>query len=141
MEYVQNNGLTNIMNQDGSSKAQQISAAIIKKIQNNYQVQVTNGGYDSAMTTASAQALNQITQKIKSESTSVLPYLHALQEISEVYPSNNALNGLLSQIHQGISTLILSKEDQIQQSHAQHSTTNKIIHEREQELKQAQEQI
>ena len=70
------------------------------------------------MTTASAQALNSITQKIKNETTSVLPYLHALQEICEVYPTNQALNTLLSQIHQGISTLILSKEDQIQQSHA-----------------------
>jgi len=48
------------------------------------------------MTTASAIALNSITQKIKSESNSVLPYLHALQEISEVYPTNTALNNLLS---------------------------------------------
>ena len=41
---------------------QQISAGIINKIQNNYQVQVTNiSGYDSAMTTASAHALHQIT--------------------------------------------------------------------------------
>ena len=31
-------GVTNIMNQDGGSNSQQISAAIIKKIQNNYQV-------------------------------------------------------------------------------------------------------
>ena len=63
------------------------------------------------MTTASQTALNSITQKIKNESQSVLPYLQALSEISHVYPQNNALNTLLSQIHQGISTLILTKED------------------------------
>jgi hypothetical protein len=63
------------------------------------------------MTTESAKALQSITQKIKNETTSVLPYLHALQEISEIYPNNNPLNTLLSQIHQGISTMILTKED------------------------------
>lgn len=113
LDYVNSNAMTNIMNQDGGSKSQQISASIIKKIQNNYQVQVTNTGYDSTLTSQSASALNAITQKIKNESASVLPYLHALQEISEVYPNNNPLNTLLSQIHQGISTLILKKEDQI----------------------------
>jgi len=62
-------GLMNIKGQEGrGSNSQQISAAIIKKIQNNYQVQVTNTGYDSSMTTASAQALNSITMKLKSES-------------------------------------------------------------------------
>ena len=66
MDFVKNNGLSNIMNPDGGSNSQQISAAIIKKIQNNYQVSVTNG-YDSISTTASAQALNSITQKIKNE--------------------------------------------------------------------------
>lgn len=88
-------GLAKIMSQDGTgSNSQQISASIIKKIQNNYQVSVTNTGYDSSMTTASAQALNQITMKLKNESTSVLPYLHALLEISDVYPQNQALNTL-----------------------------------------------
>ena len=41
----------------------------------------------------------------------MLPYLHALLEISEIYPNNTPLNTLLSQIHQGISTMILTKED------------------------------
>ena len=94
------NASNNMVGNDASgTNPQQISAAIIKKIQNNYQVQVTNTGYDSAMTTASAQALNSITQKIKNETTSVLPYLQALQEIQEVYPQNQPLNTLLSQIH------------------------------------------
>ena len=75
-------------------------------------MQVTNAaGFDSTMSTASAHALNQITQRIKSEANSVLPYLHALQDICEVYPQNQALNTLLSHIHQGISTQILTKED------------------------------
>ena len=131
-------GLTNVMNQEGQgSNSQQISAAIIKKIQNNYQVSVTNAGYDSSMTTASAHALNSITMRLKNESASVLPYLHALQEISEVYPQNQPLNTLLSQIHQGISTMILSKEDQIQQSHALNSSTRQLIQAKEKELKQA----
>ena len=84
--HYENNAEPEILNGRGS---QQISASIIKKIQNNYQVQVTNAaGYDSAMTTASAHALNSITQKLKNETNSVLPYLHAIQEISEVYPQN-----------------------------------------------------
>ena len=72
------------------------------------------------MTTASATALNQITQKLKidhhlagGDEQGILPYLLALQEISEVYPGNSALNTLLSQIHAGISTNILTKEGQI----------------------------
>lgn len=59
-EFVKSNGVTNIMNQEAGQKSQQISAAIIKKIQNNYSVQVTNG-YDSSMTTESAKALQSIT--------------------------------------------------------------------------------
>ena len=71
----------------------------------------------------------------------MLPFLHALQEIQEVYPANSALTTLLSQIHQGISTMILSKEDQIQQSHVEHSNTNRMIQAKQGELKAAQEHI
>ena len=78
-------------------------------------MQVTNtASYDSALTSVSATALNSITNQLKRETpTSVLPYLQALHEISEVYPQNVALCALLSQVHKGISTLMLSKEDQI----------------------------
>ena len=61
----------------------------------------------------------------------------ALQEISEVYPGNSALNTLLSQIHAGISTNILTKEGQIQKSHESQSQRNQVINEIESQLKQA----
>ena len=47
-----------VLNQDGGQKSQQISAAIIKKIQNNYQVQVNTSSFEDEqrklMETASA---------------------------------------------------------------------------------------
>ena len=81
-----------VLNQEGGQKSQQISAAIIKKIQNNYQVQVNTTGFDQEqrqlLETASGEALNSINQKLRKEQTPALKYLHAIQEISEVYPNN-----------------------------------------------------
>lgn len=63
--------------------------------------------------TASAQALNSINEKLRQDKTPVLNHLHALQEISEIYPNNMPLTALISRIHSGISTVLLQKEDSI----------------------------
>ena len=61
--------------------------------------------------TASAKALETINKRLRKEQTPALKYLHAIQEISEVYPKNIALTNLLSRIHSGMSTILLHKED------------------------------
>ena len=104
-----------VLNQDGGQKSQQISAAIIKKIQNNYQVQVNTSSFEEEqrklLDTASAKALQTINRRLQQEETPNLKYLHALHEISEVYPNNKALTSLLNSVHSGMSNILLSKEE------------------------------
>ena len=61
--------------------------------------------------TESCKALNALSQKLKQEPAPALKYLHAIQEITDIYPDNSPLNSLLNKIHQGISTMLLTKED------------------------------
>ena len=66
------------------------------------------------METASAKALQTINRRLQQEETPNLKYLHALHEISEVYPNNIALTSLLNSVHSGMSNILLSKEEQLQ---------------------------
>ena len=107
-----------ILNQDGGQKSQQISAAIIKKIQNNYQVSVNTSSYDNEQRklrdTESAEALQATQIKLQSDKSPSLKYLHALHEIIEIYPDNAELASLLRRVHSGMSNVLLNKEEKIQ---------------------------
>ena len=79
---------------------------------------VNTSSYDSEqrklLETASAEALKNLNAKLQGDKTPSLKYLHALNEIIEIYPNNIALAGLLRRIHSGMSSTLLSKEEEIQ---------------------------